>query len=129
MRRKVLFITFILIFLLNKVHRIIYLNENAHLDIFYEKSLCYQHHQENYQTSLLQGLIPFGLRIKKHPAINAISDTFDKQLNFVLYDAEEKLVKLLLKETECNVNETEIQIEIEISNDYPTTRSTTCKQL
>ena len=38
-------------------------------------------------------------------------------MNYVLYDAEKKLVQLLLKGPECIVNKTEIQIEIEISND------------
>ena len=69
------------------------------------------------------------MRIKKCPAINSISDTFEEQWNFVLYDAEKKLVQLLLKESERIVNEIEIQIEIEISKDHIKTGSTKCKQL
>ena len=62
MRTKVLLITFIiLIFLLTKVHGMVYLDGNAHLDLLYQKSLRYKHHRENYQTSLLEGLIPSGL--------------------------------------------------------------------
>ena len=57
----------------------VYLDGNTHLDFLYQKSLLYQHHRENYQTSFLEGLIPSGLRIKKRPAINAISDTFEEQ--------------------------------------------------
>ena len=130
MRRKVLLITFmIFIFLLNKVHGMACLDGNTHLDVLYQKSLRYRHHRENYQTSLLEGLTPSGLRIKKRPAITSISDTFEEQWNFVLYDAEKKLVQLLLKESEPIVNEIEIQIETEISNDHTTTRSTKCKQL
>ena len=54
MRRKVLLITLtIFIFLLNKVLGMAYLDGNTHLDLLYQKSLGYQHHQENYQTSLL----------------------------------------------------------------------------
>ena len=69
------------------------------------------------------------MRIKKCPAINSISDTFEEQWNFVLYDAEKKLVQLLLKESERIVNEIEIQIEIEISKDHIKTGSTKRKQL
>ena len=36
-------------------------------------------------TSLLKGLIPSGEQIKKSPTINAISDTFEDQWNFVLF--------------------------------------------
>ena len=39
------------------------------------------------------------------------------------------MVQLLLKESERIVNEIEIQIEMEISNDYTTTGSTKRKQL
>ena len=69
------------------------------------------------------------MRIKKCPAINSISDTFEEQWNFVLYDAEKKLVQFLLKESERIVKEIEIQIQIEISNDHITTGSTKRKQL
>ena len=89
----------------------------------------YQHHWENYQASLLEGLTPSGLQIKKRPAINSISGTFEEQWNFFLYDAEKKLVQLLLKESERIVNEIEIQIEIEISKDHIKTGGTKRKQL
>ena len=62
----------------------IYLDGNVPLDILYEKSLRYQHHKENYQKNLLEGLIPSGLLIKKHPDINAISDKFEGKWNLVL---------------------------------------------
>ena len=54
---------------------------------------------------------------------------FEKQWNFVLYDAEKKFVQLLLKKSECVINEIEIQIEIEISNDHITTGNTKRKKL
>ena len=99
------------------------------MDLLYQKLLRYQHHWENYQTSLLEGLTPSGLRIKKRPAINSISDTFEEQWNFVLYDAEKKLVQLLLKESEHIISKIKIQIEIKISNDHIKTGSTKHKQL
>ena len=69
----------------------VYLDGNTHLDLLYHKSLRYQHHRENYQTSLLGGLTLPVFRIKKCSAINPISDTSGEQLNFVIYDAENKL--------------------------------------
>ena len=54
---------------------------------------------------------------------------FEEQWNFVLYDAKKKLVQFLLNESQRIVNEIEIQIKIEISNDYATTGSTKRKQL
>ena len=77
----------------------------------------------------MEELIPSGWQIRKRPVTKAISDTFEEQWNFLLYDAEEKLVQLLIKESERMVNEIEIQIEIEISDDYTTTGSTKRKQL
>ena len=64
-------------FLVINVHGMVYLDGDAHLDVLYLKPLYYHHHQENYYTRLLKGLIPSGLRIKRGPAINAISDTFE----------------------------------------------------
>ena len=90
-----------------------------HFYIFlYQKSLRYQYHRKNYQTSLLEPLIPSGLRIIKRPAINAISDLFQGQWNVFLCDAEEKLAQLLLKESESIFTGIETQIETETSNDY-----------
>ena len=48
-------------------------------------------------------------------------------MDFVLYNAEQKWVQLLLIKPEHVVGEIEIQIEIEISNDYTTTRTTKLK--
>ena len=91
-------------------------------------SFFQQHFEKLGLTESAQILTNQGER-KKRPVINAISDTFEEQWNFVLYDAKKKLVQLLLKESECTVKEIEIQIEIEISNDYTTTGSTKRKQL
>ena len=120
------FITFI--FLLNKVHGTVYLDGNTHLNLLHQKSLRYQHHRENYQTSLLEGLTPSGFRIKKCLVMNAIFDTFKEQWNFVLYDTEKKLVQLLLKESEPIVNKIEIKIEIEIDNGHAKTGSAKRKE-
>ena len=91
---------------------------NTHLDLLYQKSILYQHHWENYVTSLLEGFIPSGLSIKKRPVFQAVSDNFEREWNSILYDTSKRLVELLLKESEeaVSVFEAEIQVEIERSD-------------
>ena len=81
-------------------------------DFLYQKSLCYQHHRENYQTSLLEGMTPSRLQIKKCQTINAISDTFEEQWNFVFYNDKKKMVQLLLTEPKRHLNLNEIRQQI-----------------
>ena len=100
---------------------------STHLGYLYQKSLRYQHHRENYLTSLLEGLIPSGLRINKRPAFESVSDEFENKWNSVLYDAEKRLVKLLLKESE-NVVAKVLEIELEIL-DSATAYEVTLKRL
>ena len=57
----------------------VFFDGNSHLDYLYQKSLRYKHHRENYVTSLLEGFIPKGLRIKKRPAFEAVTDYFKNQ--------------------------------------------------
>ena len=104
-------ITFVLIIIFNVVNRMVLSGWNMHLDLLYQKSIRYQHHLENYVTSLLDGFTPSGLRIKKRPAFKAVR-------NSIFYDTEKRLVELLLKESEeaVSVVEAEIQVEIERSD-------------
>ena len=46
------------------------------LDRLYNKKLRYEHHHLNFQESILQDVTPFGLRIKKKPAITPKSTNF-----------------------------------------------------
>ena len=70
------------------------------LDYLFSKLLRYEHHTENYKLTLEKQIIPFGLRIKKLPAIKPILEHFSNQWNSVLYDSEKRLVQLLLAETQ-----------------------------
>ena len=97
MRKVLRMIIFILIILYHKVNRVVVFDGNTHLDYLYQKSLRYQHHRENYLTSLIEGLIPSGLKSNKRPASESATDEFENQWNSNLYDAEKRLVKLLLK--------------------------------
>ena len=68
-------------------------------DRIYQWMLRYEHHQENYQSSLQHGITPFGLQLKKLAKIETISEEFPTKWSNILYDAERKLVNLLLAET------------------------------
>ena len=70
-----------------------------YLDYLLQKNYRYEHHLQNYQTSLKTGFIPNGLKIKKSPAITPVSEDFNTKWNEVLYNAEENLVELLLHES------------------------------
>ena len=64
-------------------------------DIFYQDSIRYSHHKENYLRSLQEGIPPVGLKLKKNPAFVAISEDFQTKWNEVLHTAEINLVQIL----------------------------------
>ena len=59
-------------------------------------------------------MIPSGLRINKCPSFESVSDEFENKWNSVLYGAEKRLVKLLLKELKNVVAKVQREIELEI---------------
>ena len=59
---------------------------------------------------MLEGIIPTGLKSKKHPAFQPVLADFGLNWNNVLYDAEKKLLKLKKVITKIG---TDIAIEIE----------------
>ena len=79
MRLLLLITLLIRISKIKKVNRMVFFDGNDYLDYLYQKSLRYQHHRENYVTSLLEGFIPKGLRIKKRPAFEPVTDHFENQ--------------------------------------------------
>ena len=111
MRKVLRMITFILIILYHTVNGTVVFVGNMYLDYLYQKSVRYQHHRENYLTSLLEGLIPSGLKINKRPAFELVTDEFENQWNSVLYDAEKRL---LLKESKNVVAKVQSEIELKI---------------
>ena len=90
------------------------------LDHLLQKSIRYKHHYENYKESLELDLIPASLKIKKLPAITAITPNFCSKWNEVLHKTEKELVNLLLIESSKVVEETERDVEEEIRTQYPT---------
>ena len=69
-------------------------------DRIYHQMLWYEHHQGNYQSSLQHGIIPYCLQLKKHTQIETILGDFPAKWPNILYNAEWKLINLLLDETE-----------------------------
>ena len=47
-----------------------------HLERLLQKLLRYQHYQKNYEKILETGVIPKGLKIKKLPAFQQVSEYF-----------------------------------------------------
>ena len=84
------------------------------LNYLFSKLLSYEHHAEKYKLALEKQIIPFGLRIKKLPAIKPISEDFSNQWNSVLYDSEKRSVELLLAETQKVVEKTQIELNEEL---------------
>ena len=70
------------------VEKMISTDGTEYLDYLLQKNYRYEHHLQNYQTSLKTGLIPSGLKIKKSPAITPVSVDFNTKWNEVLYNAE-----------------------------------------
>ena len=56
----------------------------------------FKQHQLNYEESLRHGVIPKGLRIRKKPAFEPISDYIQIKWDEILYNVENNLVELLL---------------------------------
>ena len=96
---------------------------NSHLDLAFQKVLRYSHHRENYKKSLQNGVIPPGLRIKKQPAFMPTTEDFYIKWDSILYDAERKLVELLLVESEKVVAKIEIGINNQLIEEYSTEAS------
>ena len=87
------------------------------MDILLQKALRYKHHKENYLRSIEEGLTPTGLKLQKKPAFVPISKDLSIKWNKVLSDAGEKLVRLLLSESDKVIGKLETEIEVKIQED------------
>ena len=87
----------------------VYIERNSHLDLLFQKALRYEHHRENFKESLSNNVTPFGLRIKKAPAIVPVNEDFHIKWQKILKSAEKELIQLLLLESET------IQLEVDNS--------------
>ena len=88
-------------------------------DRIYQRVLRYEHHQENYQSSLQHGIIPFSLQLKKLAQIETISENFPSKWSNILYDAKRKLVNLLLDETKVMHTKLENDFDEVVRTSHP----------
>ena len=84
----------LVILVTNLVHSMVFSDGLERLDKLLQK--IFKHHQLNYEESLRHGVIPKGLRIRKKPAFEPISDYIQIKWNEILYNVENNLVELLL---------------------------------
>ena len=112
-------ITSSLLIFLAMVQRMVIENDGlSHLDLLLQKSLQYKHHKENYLYSLQHRIIPSGLTINKKPAFTPVSNDFTKRWNNILRSAEEKLVNLLLSESDNVIDDLQTKIKEGLQNNY-----------
>ena len=112
MKEYPLIISSLLIFLAMVQQMVIENDELSHLDLLLQKSLRYKHHKENYLQSLEHGIIPSGLKINKKPAFIPVSN------DYILSSAEEKLVNLLLAESDNVIDNLQTKIKEGLQNKY-----------
>ena len=90
----------------------VYIERNSHLDLLFQKALRYEHHRENFKESLSNNVTPFGLRIKKAPAIVPVNEDFHIKWQKILKSAEKELIELMLLESETII----AKIQFEVGN-------------
>ena len=95
---------------------------DSHLDLAFQKALCYSHHRKNFKKSLQNGVILPGLCTKKQPVFIPTTEDFYIKWDSIFYDAERKLVELLV-ESEKVVAKIEIDINNQLTEEYSTDAS------
>ena len=94
-------ITSSLLIFLAMVQQMVIENDGlSHLDLLLQKPLGFKHHKENYYVILEHEIIPSGMKINKKPAFILVCNDFTERWNNILRSAEEKLVNLLLSESD-----------------------------
>ena len=110
-----------LLIFLAVVQRMVIENDGlSHLRLLlhYTKSLRYKHHKENYLFSLKHAIIPSGLKINKKPAFIPVSNDITERWNNILRSTEEKLVNLLLSESDNVIDDLQRKIKERLQNKY-----------
>ena len=87
----------------------------SHLNLLLQKSLRFSHHKLNYILSLSEGVIPPGMKIKKKPAFQPVSEDFEVKLNSILCNVERNVVELLLYEAENVIAKIQVEIQEEVN--------------
>ena len=84
------------------------------LDLLVQKSLRYKHHKTKFIRSSEEGIALAGLKIKKKPAFQPVSEYFEFKWNAIIFNEEWSVVQLLLYESERVIG----KIEVEIQKDF-----------
>ena len=117
---SVIYVLHIIIVVTNSVDGVVLQNGTlSHLDLLIQKSMSYKHHKENYIKSLEEGITPSGLQIKKKPAFLPVSEDFEIKWNAILRDAEKKIIKLLMYESNQVIAKIEAEIQEELKEEDP----------
>ena len=66
-----------------------------------------------------EGIIPSGLKIKKKPAFQPVSEDFETKWNSILYNAERNIVELLQYEAEKVNAKMQVEIQAEVNEKNP----------
>ena len=105
-------ITSSLLIFLAIIQRMVIENDGlSHLDLLLQKTLRYKHHKEHR-------IIPSGLKINEKPAFIPVSNDFTEKWNNILRSAEEKLVILLLAESDNVIDNLQTKIKEGLQNKY-----------
>ena len=88
-------------------------------DRIYQRMVPYEHHQENYQSSIQHGISLFGLQLQKLAQIETITEDFSTKWSNIIYDAERKLVNVLLYETKVMHKNLENDFDEVLRISYP----------
>ena len=97
----------------------VYIERNWHLDLLFQKRLRYEHHRENFKESLSNNVTPFGLRIKKAPAIVPVNEDFHIKWQKILKSAEKELIELLLLESETIIAKIQLEVDNAVNALFP----------
>ena len=73
----------------------------------------------NFRNSLVNGITPFSLRIKKAPGIVLVTKVFHKKWNKILNGRERKLIELLIVESEKVIAKIQLEVDSSINSNYP----------
>ena len=92
---------------------------NSHLDLLFQKALCYEHNRENFRESFSNNVSPFGLRIKNAPAIVRVDKDFHIKWQRVLKNAEKELTELLLLEWETIIAKIKFEVDKSVNALFP----------
>ena len=97
----------------------VYIESNSHLNLLFQKVLRYEHHRENFRESLSNNVTPFGLRIKKAPAIVPVNEDFHIKWQKILKSAEKELIELLLLESETIIAKIQFEVDNSVNALFP----------